>query len=260
MKQPSIFESIDFTHDSKKPIGRPDGTEPEGSISNQDNNLTPSGEQNHAKHHRSSHKKSNHDNKKDHSRSNDKHNKRDDSHQLESGSDPDEYDLYDSFESYDSSDSFGSFHPYSSTKRPDEPDDFDADLSRPTSSQTTFTLQFPNEQYRPTKNPNKPHLKERPGVRPNHQSIPNKRPDQYGFNRPDGSSSYNPNKAPSFTPDVEFGPTNRPAHRPSSLSARPDDDRYDYPNQTDMSSDRGKREPNRGDIGIQSLDEKGGSR
>ncbi|XP_012227151.1 cartilage oligomeric matrix protein [Linepithema humile] len=268
MKQPSIFESNDFNaQDSKKPIDRPDGIDEGSTISSQGNNLTPSGEQNHAKHpdHRPNHKKPG--DKKDHDqhgRPNDKHKKRDDSYQLEFGGAHDKYDPYGSSDPFDSADA------YSPTKRPDETDDFDyTDNSRP--SHSTFTLQFPDEQYRPTKNLNKLHSKERPSVRPrpNHQSDLNKRPDhqsnskldgpnQRGFNRPDGSSPYNHNKAPSLTPDgsVHFGPTNRPAHRPSSPSARPDDNRYDYPNQTDMSNERGKREPNRGDIGIQSLDEK----
>lgn len=79
--------------------------------------------------------------------------------------------------------------------------------------------------------------------------------------RPDGTgASHGSGRDPSLRPDgsIEFGPANRPERqRPTTTGP----DRYDYPNQTsDVSESSGKRVPRRGDIGIQSLDEKGGWR
>lgn len=140
---------------------------------------------------------------------------------------------------------------YHSNSRPDESDRVSPALGR--GGGYDSTKRPGSNQYGPATRPH--------GL---HQYDPNK--------RPDGSSGYDPDKRqtdqpspyasgkdPSFAPagSAEFGPANRPDDRSKPTSARPDPDRYDYPNQTDMTGNSPvKRVPRRGDIGIQSLDEK----
>jgi len=144
--------------------------------------------------------------------------------------------------------------PYQLTKRPDKsdngPSDETDDLDYPNGS-PTFVSQFPTSL--PTKRPKKSKF----GSRPDNS-------DQYGSDKLDGWNPDDSNKNPSLTDGpVKAGPPNRPK-RPgrSPYSGSPDQNGYAYPNETDMpdSSDEssGKRVPRRGDIGIQSLDERGG--
>lgn len=253
MEQPSIFEFNESgTHDSQKSIDLPDETKKGSTVSSQNhfNSNSPYDEQtsNGNRPDHRPHNKPGHPTKKP-------------SHSHHSESEGASMDRYDS---YESSNPFSSPDPYFPIKQPDKTDDFDhADKSHPTPS-NTFTLHFPEEQYHPTKNPDKSHYNERP--RPNHQSDLNQ-PNHHLSSRPNGlnqngfksdeSSPYDSNEASSFTPDNfnEFGPTNRPAHRPNSPSARPN-----HQNHTTRRVIREPTyEPGRGDIGIQSLDEKGRS-
>ncbi|XP_071564208.1 cartilage oligomeric matrix protein [Temnothorax nylanderi] len=150
-------------------------------------------------------------------------------------------------------------NPYDSDKSgagSDETDGLDPNGSRPppfTSQPLHFTAA-----HRPTKRPKIPGL-----AKPDHSGSKPGKPNLFGSDkRPDGSSPYDSNKNPSLTPDGsdETGSPNsskRPGRSP--YSAGPGQDGYDS-NQTDMpdSSDEssGKRVPRRGDIGIQSLDER----
>ncbi|XP_011637397.1 uncharacterized protein LOC105427393 [Pogonomyrmex barbatus] len=81
--------------------------------------------------------------------------------------------------------------------------------------------------------------------------------DQNGFNKPDGSNPYDSDRYPSLT-SIEFAEFGRPnnSKRPGR-SPYPNNlgqDEYEYPNETD--SDSSDKKPTRGDIGIQSLNER----
>lgn len=150
----------------------------------------------------------------------------------------------------DKSDSYGSDKP--GTGRSDETDDLDSPSG---SHPSQFTSQPPHftAPFRPTK---------KPGLtKPNQSGSRPDKSDQYSPDkRPDGSSPYDSNKNPS-SPNGSVESPNSPK-RPGRSPYSGNQDGYAYPSQTDIpdASDEssGKRVPRRGDIGIQSLDERGG--
>lgn len=131
--------------------------------------------------------------------------------------------------------------------KPDRSDETDGlDPNRPYPSQVTWEPPHFTAAYRPTKKPE--------------VAKPNQSGSRPGSDKHDGSNPYESNKNPSPTPG--FGSPNsskRPGRSPYPGSSG--HDRYD-PNQTDTpdSSDESfsKRVPKRGDIGIQTLEERGG--
>lgn len=259
MKHPSTFkpehtkvQSTGSNKDDKKnSTNRPDGTEsgrPDGEVSStpDQNGLTPSSSTKHPPNNKKPSDKKDRLKKEGHSgRPNGK---------------PDKYDPY------------GSFEPVSQLGKSGETDDLDyPDSFRPSSlmSQSTqspksngsnetdgldypggsrppqFTSQSPYS--RPTKRLKKPGLT---------------KPDQSNLSfdkRPDGSSLYGSNKNPSLTPGTDdsdesesLNSSKRPGRSPGQHGAS-----IEYPDVSEYDSS-GKRVPKRGDIGIQTLDERGG--
>ncbi|XP_011869679.1 PREDICTED: cartilage oligomeric matrix protein isoform X3 [Vollenhovia emeryi] len=165
-------------------------------------------------------------------------------------------------------------HQFGPSKRPDShlssgPDNSDTyDLDRPGRSDETDGLDHPNGSRPPQFTSQPPHFTasyqptKKPGLAKSDQA--GSRPGK-SDKRPGGSSPYGSNKNPSLIPDEsdESGAPNsskRPGRSPYSGGpySSPGQDEYDS-NQTDVpGSDEssGKRVPRRGDIGIQSLDER----
>lgn len=123
-----------------------------------------------------------------------------------------------------------------------------------------FILQPPHftSAYRPTKHPKNPRLTkiDRLSLRPNKSDV-------YGSNKqPDGSSLYDSHENPFLTPNQFGGLPNsskRPGRSPYSSSSYEFDSRGILDGSLESSDESSsKRVPRRGDIGIQSLDERGG--
>lgn len=257
MKQPSMFKpehtKVQSTgsnkDDNKKPTNRPDGTEsgrPNGEVSGipDQNGLTPSSSTKHPPNNKKPSDKKDREKKKDHlGRPNGK---------------PDKYDPY------------GSFEPVSPRKS-EETDDLDyPDRLRPSSLMSQSTQSPKSNEANETDDLDYPggsrppqFTSQSPYSRPKHLKKPGlTKPDQSNLSfdkRPDGSSLYGSNKNPSLTPGTdnsdESGSLNsskRPGRSPGQHGS------IEYPDVSEYDSSGYKRVPNRGDIGIQTLDERGG--
>lgn len=245
MKQPSVFETdtpktrpIDSDEDyQNKPIDRSDETSDEingggSNIPDQNNNgLSPSSNSkfpwdhkkpSNKKHHNGYPTDSNRPKKKDHSG------------HPKGKSKPDKYDPYDSSD------------PFSPSGQTDD-------------------LDYPYESH-PSQSPAQSRPKKHPkSGKPNQSGSKPDKSDPYGFDKqPDGSSLNYFNKNPPSTSDESTGSESFNNPKRSGRSPYPGSsgqNEYPYPNQTDMpdsDDSSGKRVPRRGDIGIQSLDERGG--
>lgn len=197
--------------------------ESNGNTSDHDDNLTLFSEEN-TKHSHLKNKRRTNDHQ---SRANDRNinNLR----RTERRSPPDEHNSY----KY-TSDSFARF------EQSDNSDNFDYS-DEPRTSPTTINLPLSEQRRR----------KPDPSGRTNYQSGSKPdRADPYGTDDISDDDLF-------FAPEHSRSLSGRTSNEPG-VSSRGRPDRYDYPNQTDMSRS-GKRLPRRGDIGIQSLDEKGES-
>ncbi|KMQ94456.1 cartilage oligomeric matrix protein [Lasius niger] len=276
MKQPSIFEAQQLDHKIHPP-DRSDGTDDSDGIndgsgtSDQDNDSTPSTGTK-SPNPRPDNKKPSE--KKDHRGSPSNRDRYKKDHPRRPESKPDNYDPN------------GSSDPFSQPDRSSEIDNLE-------SSSSPFPSQSYSMKHRPTKRPKKPHPS---GTGPNGRSDPDeiddldypdeshsspltsqslysnkghrptKRPEkpQIG-SRPDGSNNKQPNGLNSYSSNKNPFPTsnesggfespdklNRPGRSPDRTGIT---DGYNYPDESDM-SEPSKRVPRRGDIGIQSLDER----
>lgn len=293
MKQPSVFDTIQpktrpinsNEDDQKKFTDRPDGTDSSvdinggGSSTPDHNGLTSSSPKypwddkkpSDKKDHHGRPKKKDHSGRPDDKNKSGKHDPYDPFNLFSQPGKPDETDYPDGSRPSFTSQSPKGHHPkrpYQSgpTKRPGSHlslgPDKSGDSNKPERSDETDGLDYPNGPYSSQVTAQPPHFTaayrptKKPGVTKPNQS--GSRPDS--DKRHDGPNRYDSNKNPSLTP----GPgspnsSKRPGRSPYSGS--PGQGGYDS-NQTDMpdSSDEssGKRVPRRGDIGIQSLDERGG--
>lgn len=276
MKQPSIFEAQQLDHKIRPP-DRSDGTDDSDGIndgsgtSDQDNDSTPSTGTKRPNP-RPDNKKSSE--KKDHRDSPSDRDRYKNDHPRRPGSKPDKYDPngssdpfsqpdrsseIDNLESSSSpfpSQSYSTKHRSTKPKKPhpsgtgpnerSDPDEID-DLDYPDeshSSPLTSQSLYSNKGHRPTKRPKKPQI--------------GSRPDGSNNKQPNGLNSYSSNKNPFPTSNESGGfespdKLNRPGRSPDRTGIT---DGYSYPDESDM-SEPSKRVPRRGDIGIQSLDERG---
>lgn len=256
IKQPSTFKpeptKVQSTgsnkDDKKESTNRPDETEsgrPDGEVSStpDQNGLTPSSSTKHPP------------NNKKPSDKKDRKKKKKKDHSGRPNGKPDKYDPYEPVSPGKSGETDDLDYPdrlrpssliSQSTQSPksNESNETD-DLDYPGGSRPSqFTSQSPYS--RPTKRLKKPGLT---------------KPDQSNLSfdkRPDGSSLYGSNKNPSLTPGTddsdESGSLNnskRPGRSPEQHGS------IEYPDVSEYDSS-GKRVPKRGDIGIQTLDERGG--
>lgn len=133
--------------------------------------------------------------------------------------------------------------PLARSEQSDNSDNFDYS-DEPRTSPTHTTINLPLSESASEHRPRKPDSSGRPNYRSG--SKPD-RSDPYGTDNVSDDDLF-------FAPEHSRSLSGRTSNEPG-ISSRGRPDRYDYPNQTDMSRS-GKRVPRRGDIGIQSLDEK----
>ncbi|KAL6437051.1 hypothetical protein ACFW04_004985 [Cataglyphis niger] len=282
---PSIFENSQQPNYTKIP-DRSDGTDgDESNTSDQNNNSTPSVDQNSSKHSnhpddtRTPGEKNDHGHPNDHNRPNKKprpsgSNKKSDKYKPNGSSDsispPDKANEMDNLDYPEFPSSPFNFQPlhsttgYRPTKRPKKPKSGTASNGSnehsPNKSVNSDEMDDldGSSKYRPTKRPKKPQTHSSTGPNGSNQhNSPNKSEKSDEMDGSDESSKHRPTKRPKKPQSQsdefnEFGSPDK-LNRPDRSPHVPDE--YEYPDDTHVSLPN-KKQPVRGDIGIQSLDER----